>query len=391
MAFRTLLWFSLFIGLAFSAHAKDTVAPLYIGIDADLSAVAAEGGVAIQRGVQIAVDEINQAGGLLGRELKIIAKDHRGNPARGVANLKQLATNNDLLAVVGGVHTPVVVTELDIIHQQNMLFLIPWAAGTALVDNQFSPNNVFRVSVSDTEAASVLIGHARSLQAKRVALVLERTEWGRSNYRSIRLAANAQDIDIASVHWINWQQKSFSEDVASIKALNIDAVILVTNAPEGAVVANEVHKQGLSKLPIISHWGIASGNFINLLEVSPSTLNLTVLQTFHFEKQTHPRAQHLLAQYRQKYGPFAANAIPAKVGLAHAYDLVHLLAIATRIANEFDVSKIKAAMENLPPYQGVVKTYSPAFSKDAHDALTASDYFMVSMDDNGHLVLPDNP
>lgn len=391
MAFRTLLWFSLFVGIAFPSHGEDTVAPLYIGIDADLSAVAAEGGMAIQRGVQIAVDEINQAGGLLGRQLKIIAKDHRGNPARGVANLKQLAKNEDLLAVIGGVHTPVVVSELDVIHQQDMLFLIPWAAGTALVDNEFSPNYVFRVSVTDAEAASVLIRHARSLHAKRVALVLERTEWGRSNYRSLQLAADTQDIDIASVHWINWQQKSFSKDVASIKAENVDAVILVSNAPEGAVVANEVNKQGLVKLPIIAHWGIASGNFINLLDVPPSRLSLSVLQTFHFEKQTHAKARHLLAQYGQKYGPIEPNAIPAKVGLAHAYDLVHLLAIATRMANEFDVAKIRTALENLPFYQGVVKAYSPAFSKEAHDALSALDYFMVSMDDNGHLVLPDNP
>lgn len=390
MGFRTLLRFLLLFGIAFSTQAINKPAPIYIGIDADLSAVAVDGGLAIQRGTQIAVDEINQSGGLLGREVQVIAMDHRGNPARGVANLKQLAHNEDLLAVVGGVHTPVVLAELEFIHQQNMLFLIPWAAGTQLVDNQFSPNNIFRVSVRDADAASVLMAHARSLQAKSIALVLERTGWGRSNYRSLSEAAELLDIDITSVHWINWQQKSFSTDVAQIKSAGVDAVVLVANAPEGATVVNALHKQGLATLPIISHWGIASGNFADLLDVSPSQLNLSVLQTFHFSKQTHGRAQHLLAQYQEKYGPVTPHSIRAKVGLAHAYDLVHLLANATRMANTFDITKIKTAMENLPLHEGAVKTYRPAFSKDMHDALNASDYFMVTMDDNGHLVLLSN-
>ena len=99
--------------------------PLVVGIDADLSAVAVEGGKAISRGVELAVDEINAAGGILGRKIRIIAKDHRGNPSRGVFNIEQFAKMPNVLAVVGGVHTPVVLAEIDIIHTENMLMLVP--------------------------------------------------------------------------------------------------------------------------------------------------------------------------------------------------------------------------------------------------------------------------
>jgi branched-chain amino acid transport system substrate-binding protein len=65
--------------------------PLYIGLDADMSAVSKDGGIAIQRGAMIAIEEINHAGGVLNRPLELITKDHRGNPARGIANIKALS------------------------------------------------------------------------------------------------------------------------------------------------------------------------------------------------------------------------------------------------------------------------------------------------------------
>lgn len=148
---------------------------------------------------------------MLGRPLNIILKDHRGNPARGIHNIEQLATNGDLIAVIGGVHTPVALAELESIHQLNLLYLVPWAAGTQVVDNQYAPNNVFRVSVRDAEAGKVLIQHAASRGIKRVALVLERTGWGRSNEASLTLAAAEMGITITTTRWINWQQKNLKK------------------------------------------------------------------------------------------------------------------------------------------------------------------------------------
>ena len=93
--------------ISFSLPAFSQNAPLIIGLNADMSAVAAEGGVAISRGAQLAIDNINKTGGLMGRQLMLNVRDHRGNPARGLANIKQFAQQDNVLAVLGGVHTPV--------------------------------------------------------------------------------------------------------------------------------------------------------------------------------------------------------------------------------------------------------------------------------------------
>jgi len=390
MRFPAVFNFFLLLVVSLPMRSATAAEPIYIGIDADFSAVAVEGGVAIKRGVELAVKEINSNGGMLGRKVHIIAKDHRGNPARGRHNIQQFATTANLVAVVGGVHTPVALEELADVHDNNLLFLIPWAAGTAVIDNGYSPNNVFRVSVRDAEAGEVLIRSAKSRGITKVALVLERTGWGRSNESSLIANAAAQGIEITSIHWINWQQKAFKEDISALKLQQAEGIIMVTNAPEGAAVINELAAQELLSLPVFSHWGIASGNFISRLNVSPEQLNLAVLQTFHFNYQQHSKSQQLLEAYHREYGLIAPEAIPAVVGLAHAYDLTHLLALAVENAGSTNPDDVRLALETLDAYKGALKHYKPAFTQQRHDALLAKDYFMAKFDNKGNLVVLEN-
>ena len=65
MRLRFTFWFLTLMALSFHSNGSEASTPLYIGIDADFSAVAVDGGVAIKRGVELAVDEINKKGGLL--------------------------------------------------------------------------------------------------------------------------------------------------------------------------------------------------------------------------------------------------------------------------------------------------------------------------------------
>ena len=153
---------------------------------------------------------------------------------------------------------------------------------------------------------------------------------------------------------------------------------------------NELAAQNLTALPVISHWGIASGNFIEQLNVEPDLLNLSVLKTFHFNYQKHTKAQQLLEAYHSKYGLVDPEAIHAVTGIAHAYDLVNMLALAVTKAGTTDVDALRNTLEDLGTFEGVLKTYDPAFTPTQHDALMAKDYFMASFDKKGNLVVLEN-
>ena len=364
-------------------------APIYIGLDADMSAVAKEGGIAIQRGAIIAIAEINSAGGVLSRPLELIIKDHRGNPARGVANIKAFSKQPDLVAVLGGVHTPVVLKELPIIHDSDIIYLVPWAAGTPIVKNGYKPNYVFRISVRDEEAGKVLIKQAKKLGVSKVGLLLESTGWGRSNEKSMTSAAAENGVSIAAIEWFNWGQKEMTKEISSLIEQGAEAILLVANAPEGIVAAKSLLKLEQAKnLALISHWGIASGAFVEGIGLDDlAKLNLFVLQTYSFTKPTNPTLNNqVLKAYQSMFdSSITAQSIPGAVGTAHAYDLIHILAKAIIKANSIKANDIRAELEDLPFHEGLVKTYRPAFTKDKHDALWAEDYFISYFDSQGNL------
>jgi branched-chain amino acid transport system substrate-binding protein len=365
----------LLFALAISKLAYSQQDEIIIGLDADLSAAAAEGGIAIKRGALLAIDEINSKGGALGRPLRLLALDHRGNPARGIA-------------VIGGVHTPVALAELPTIHEHQLIYLGAWAAGTHIVDNNYSPNYVFRASVRDAEASTVLIEQAYKINAQRIALVLERTAWGRANLQSIKTRASEQGIDIVHVAWINWRQADFTQEIEAISDHKPDAILLVSNAPEGAVVIRHLHEIGAS-IPVVSHWGIAGGKFVQLVGLEAlRNADISVLQTFSFaQPKNYKLRQRILRDYRNTFDPHANEySIQGVVGIAQAYDLVHLLAKAIERANTIERAKVQVALRNINEHQGLIKDYIQPFNGENQDALLAKDYFMSKFNDKGYLV-----
>ena len=283
------------VGSPLSA-APTSTAPVLIGLDADMSGGSALGGEAIRRGVLLAIAEINAKGGVLGRKIKLVVKDHRGVPARGVDNMRDFAKMTDLVAVVGGIHTPVSLAQLKNIHRDKFIYLGPWAAGTPIVKNGHSPNYVFRVSVRDQHAGGFLIRAARDRGFKKPGLLLWRTGWGRSNEKAMKAALKRQKMDFAGVRWFNTSQKDMTLQITQLADAGADVIMLVANASDGLVAIRDIASMRSDKRPpIISHWGITGGDFFKVGRSDIASVDLSFLQTFSFFTPPFPaRARTLL-------------------------------------------------------------------------------------------------
>lgn len=367
--------------------------PILVGLDADLSSGAARSGKSIRRGMELAMDEINAQGGVLGRPLQLIAKDHRGIPARGIDNIADFAAMDGLVAVVGGLHTPVAMKELKSVHKHKLPFLIPWAAGTPVVENGFQPNYVFRVSVRDQYAGGFLVGRALSEGHKKIGLLLERTGWGKSNLKAMSAALEESKLQPAVVEWFHWGEEDFSRILDKMSQQGVEAILLVANAPEGKQVVKGMAKlPRTSRLPIISHWGITGGNFhqeVGALLVDQ--VDLQFLQTYSFLEPTDlPRSAALVKRYCEKYSCQSDNepekSIIAPTGTAHAYDLIHLLGVALQRAGVAQREAVQKALEQIPFHRGLVKSYQPPFTTKMHDALSAMDFRMARYGEDGTIV-----
>ncbi|KZZ49350.1 hypothetical protein A3758_31455 [Oleiphilus sp. HI0118] len=181
-----------------------------------------------------------------------------------------------------------------------------------------------------------------------------------------------------------------TKEVSEIAASDPDAIMLVANAPEGVVVANALlSNPALSNKPVIAHWGIAGGNFVNAVGLEQlSRLNVSTIQTFSFlNAYDQSKASEVLSAYQSTYDPNASQEnIQGVVGFAQAYDLVHMLALAIKSAESIERPKVRDALEALETYHGLIKHYEKPFSPDQHDALLRDDYFMAAFNENGNLV-----
>lgn len=362
---------------------------IIIGIDADMSSGSARAGESIKRGVLTAVDEINSKGGILGRQVEVVIKDHRGNPARGIDNIESFGEMKNLGAVIGGLHTPVALAELKAVHEKKIIFLIPWAAGTPVVANNYDPNFVFRVSVRDEYAGSFLINKGVKLGYKKPALVLEQTGWGRSNRKSMTKALGKLGLSPGGTFWFNWGVKDLKETFEAAIEKGCDVVIFVGNSPEGITALKSMGLIDQDKrLPIISHWGITGGNFFEKSRESLNKVDLKFLQTFSFIKPVYQdRYEKVFKILKQKFKDIKdPSDIFAPAGTAHAYDLVHLYKIAVNKAGTINSEEVRKSLENITDYKGLVKNYSPPFTKKRHDALNGSDFILAEYNKDGVIV-----
>ncbi len=385
-----LLCFSaLFAQTAMAGETDSTGQPILIGLDADMSSGSAESGLSIRRGMELAIDEINKGGGVLGSPLAMVVRDHHGNPARGIDNILEFAVMPNLVAVMGGLHTPVAMAELKTIHEHKVIYLGPWAAGTPVVDNGYSPNYVFRVSVRDAYAGGFLIDQALQRGFNKPALLLEHTGWGRSNEKAMKMALKHHEIAPATIQWFNWGVLNVFSQLQAIDSAGADVIMLVANAPEGAVIANDIASLPEDKrLPVISHWGITGGHFFHEASSALKKNDLSFLQTFSFlATADQPRSVEVAKAYIAKYDDcHSPRQIKSPVGTAHAFDLVHILSLGIKSAGSIDRALVRDALEQIERYHGLVRDYAPPFTPHRHDALTSDDFHLARYNNDGTIV-----
>jgi branched-chain amino acid transport system substrate-binding protein len=351
--------------------------PVKIGLSAAVSGGSAASGEAIKRGLQIAIDEINAKGGVLGgRKLELVVRDDEGNPQKGVTIARELVEREKVVAVFGGLHTTVALAQVPVWHELRTPYMGAWAAGTNITRNGQTPNYVFRVSANDDYVDRFLSRYAMDTMKKsKPGLLLENTPWGQSNETGLTKWFGEKGIKAVGIERFNWGDPDMSPQLLRLKNAGADHIVLVANAPEGAQVLRSKAKLGWDTA-MISHWGISGGRFAEL--TGDLSDGVTFLQTYTFFGKQNERGQYVLKVLREKHGIKEPGDVIAPVGIANAYDGLHLVALAVEQAGTTEGSKVRDALESLKSeYKGLIKPYKRPFTAEQHDALTDEDYVMV--------------
>jgi branched-chain amino acid transport system substrate-binding protein len=363
--------------------------PVLLGIDGEFGLDNSTSAQAVELGMRAAMAEINAAGGVLhGRPLALVTKDHRSIPARGIRNIQEFAAMPDLVAVFGGRFSPVVIEELPTLRQTGTLFMAVWSSADAIVDNEMQPNYVYRLSLRDALAMPRLMASAHKRRLDRVGLLLTNTSWGRSNAKAAERALEGQPaMKIVGTSWYNWRDTSLVDNYQHLRAAGAQAIILVANDDEAAILVREVAQLPKEqRIPILSHWGVTGGEFTAQAGPALQEVDFTVIQTFSFFKADQARVKRFLTSTARVSAVRRIEDVKGPVGAAHAYDLTHLLAQAIERAGSTDRKAVRDALEKLGPWRGLVRNYAPAFTPARHEALDAGDLLMARYRADGVLV-----
>ena len=238
-----------------AAHAQ-----IKIAVIQELSGAGATAGTNFKNGLDLAVKEINAAGGILGQKIQASVNDTQSNP--GVAKgLATKAVDDGAFAVFGPTFSgSMIVSMAETKRAEVPNFTGAEAASITQQGNAY----VFRTSFTQTTSMPKLARYlASNLKAKTVAVVFVNNDFGKGGRDAFNTAAAAAGLKVVADISTDSGQVDFSAPVLKAKQSNADAIFVYTNEEESARALRELRKQGWTK-PIIGETTLTGQKVIDL-------------------------------------------------------------------------------------------------------------------------------
>ena len=359
------------LALAASATCVFAVDPIKIGVDGPFTGGSSSMGVSMRDGVRLAVDEINKAGGVLGRPIQLVERDDEAKNERGVQIAQELINKEKVVALVGYINTGVALASERFFQEAKIPVMNNVATGS-LVTHQFDDqpeNYIFRNSAHDSIQAPMVVEEAITRRGyKKVAILADSTNYGQLGRADLEKALELKGIKPVAVEKFNIKDVDMTAQLLKAKEAGAEVVLTYGIGPELAQIANGMTKLGW-KVPMIGSWTLSMANFID--NAGPGGEGARMPQTF-IQEPTTPKRQSFIVAYLKTFNPKNSR-IDSPVSAAQGYDSIYLLAAAIKQAGSTEGPKIKAALEDLKaPVEGVVTTYRKPFTKTDHEAITAN-------------------
>jgi ABC-type branched-subunit amino acid transport system substrate-binding protein len=229
-------------------------AEIVLGMASPFSGANRELGRGMRAGVEAALAEVNAAGGVHGRRLRLVAVDDGYEPSRTLPAMKRLVEEERVFAVVGNVGTPTAAVSIPYCTQRKVVFFGALSGGDLL--RRSPPDRYvfnFRPSYAQETAAAVRWrAGARRIAPGRIAVFAQEDEFGASGWRGAAEELRARGVDPAGVLRVSYRRNTaeVTEAVARIRAraLAVDAVVMVATYQAAAAFVRQLRAAGLRQV-----------------------------------------------------------------------------------------------------------------------------------------------
>jgi len=293
-----------------------------------------------RKGMELAVDEINAAGGVLGRKLEIISRDDNGVPGDAVRAAEELLTRERVSLLMGTFASNVGLAVADLAKRRQVLFIAAEPLSDKLVwdsGNKYT----FRLRASTYMQTAMLVPDALKVQKKKWAIVYPNYEYGQAATAAFKQQMQAQQPGVEFVEQAVPLGKI--EPGAVVQALldaHPDAIFSSLFGPDLARFVREGQLRGLFKdRPVFNLLGGEPEYLDPLKDEAPIGWFVTGYPWYAIETPAHRQFRDA---YQKKYNDYP------RLGSVVGYSAVKTAAAALQRAGATDTEKLVAAMQDLP-------------------------------------------
>lgn len=341
---------SLFIILLLTGCTKNDNKTINIGVISSLTGTVSPYGVRAWEGIQLATDEINSSGGILGKKIKLLVEDDKSSSSDAVSAFNKLVNVNKVPVVLGPIGSSQAMACAPIANERKVVEFSPAAATP---DYTNTGDYTFRNRASATLEVETMADIAlKNLGMKKVAILYINNDVGTSFYPVFQKKFESDGGTIVGIESFDQGSTDIRTQLIKIKNMNPDGVYLIGHVTESGYALKQARELGL-KMRFIGHLALEGPDLFKIAGNAAEGVIYTA--TGYDAHSTNPKVKAFEEKYRSKYNK------DGDIFAATAYDAVYILKKAIEEGG-YDAEGIKNALYRIKDFPGV--TGSTTFDKN---------------------------
>jgi branched-chain amino acid transport system substrate-binding protein len=222
-----------------------TTSEILIGMWAPLTGTQALIGTSERDGIAIGIDEINRAGGVGGRKLRMIAYDDGGSPQESLSAVRRLLDQDGVFVLIAGSNSGATLASMPVINRAKVPFVVSIAAHRNLFV-PFSPTS-FRVYANEVAQAERIVDYSlNELHVKKPAMIYTSNDYGVGGMETVTAALKNAGLKPVTTVRYNQGDQDFSAQLLSIRQAGADSLYVWSFAAEAGIIVRQAKELGLN-------------------------------------------------------------------------------------------------------------------------------------------------
>lgn len=272
---------------------------IVIGANLPLTGALAPNGQRLKKAYEFSVDQVNKAGGIDGREVRLIVEDDQADPAVATTVVKKLITTEGAEALLGTYASDPALASSQVAEQYEIPNIQPFASAPEMVERGYKYLFNTYPLASQTEAV-MTDWLAETVQPKTAALVYLNNPYAQAGAKTDREGLEANGTEVVLDEEIETAQSDYSTVVSKIKQADPDVLLMIVYPPDELVLMKQLKQFDVA--PELVYMNAASGFEPQILEGLGDTGDWVVGTPEWFTGAPLPEAEKTIGEFEQKFG-----------------------------------------------------------------------------------------